>query len=282
VTARAVLDPETLETITTIYAASEIERDTDGPVRVTIADEWDGTDEAGQTLENPKAYPSELSVAVVRLYAGKGNGPYPSLRVGEFLTYEQMSEIMMQLPMRNVLIGWVRTDLMNPYSLLRYVLPPLYLKPEHNPLIHCARDCDEAAEACILTNLTSTETQTKVFCADCKLECQNHKPALWSGGPTGHGSTCNYYAKSLVADPTMFLPFEMKQSEAICFSPGLEYCPFNGTCEDLSNGYRKVLCWYDCDGDPVLRSYEVVGDENNLVSCPTTCQLPENMNRYFE
>jgi len=134
-TARVVMDPETLEPITTIYAASEIEGDNNaGPARVTVIDQWNGCSDDGCTIAKFKAYPSDLTVAVVRLYAGNGNGPQPSLKPGEFLTHKLMSEIMKQ-----VLIDVTPTDQFDPRVFIdvvrlgstresrRYTLQPLVL-----------------------------------------------------------------------------------------------------------------------------------------------------------
>ncbi|PJB41404.1 MAG: hypothetical protein CO108_13175, partial [Deltaproteobacteria bacterium CG_4_9_14_3_um_filter_63_12] len=261
-TARAILDPETLETITTIYAASEIARDIDGPVRVTVADEWDGTDGAGQTLEDPKAYPSELSVAVVRLYAGKWNGPNPSLRPGDFLTYEQMSEIMMQVgmferpkkPDPNMIVeqrSFKRVDVQSPYAFPRYQLQDLVIRG-FDPLSDCAPDCDQARISCKITVIEKPNTIVACNeCAqncidDCKISASNCK---WpTGASSPHAYTCNYWihdvANSFGNASGQKLPFPNGRSDALCFSPNMRYveCPLLSQVREPS----ALLCYYEC------------------------------------
>jgi len=205
VTARTVLDPETMETITTIYAASEIERDTEGPVRVTVADEWDGKDEAGQMLENPKAYPSDLSVAVVRLYAGKGIGPYPSLRPGDFLTHEQMSEIMMVVGMfewpkqldPNMIVeqrSFKRVDVQSPYN-TRYVLEPLVIFEAEFDICTPPKTCCQAYVACRHTGMVSLPGDVgKDRCTTCLNRCQGQHD--WDPDPAGVGR-CDYWVSDM-------------------------------------------------------------------------------------
>jgi len=200
VTARAVLDPVTLEPITTIYAASEIDRESEGPVRVSVVDEWDGKDEAGQTLENPNAYPSDLSVAVVRLYAGNGIGPYPSLTPRDFLTYEQMSEIMM-LP--DIVYEWPVRPL--PNLIVDHVIrahrtgsdrfSDVIIK-EFRICLDKPKNCEQAGTACLHTYMAGFSGGSYAsLCTACLRRCEGE--LHWEGHPGGGITRCDYWVSDM-------------------------------------------------------------------------------------
>ncbi|PIW01968.1 MAG: hypothetical protein COW42_03260 [Deltaproteobacteria bacterium CG17_big_fil_post_rev_8_21_14_2_50_63_7] len=282
VTARTVLDPETLETITTSYAASEIVRDTDGPVRVTVADEWDGKDEAGQTLENPKAYPAELSVAVVRLYAGKGNGPYPSLRVGEFLTLEQMSEIMMQVRMferpkqpdpRSIIVEQVTfkpiVDVQNPYAFPRYQTASSVIW-SFDPRKTRARSCGEAYVTC------SNTTKLPDVCFDCFDACEErcqsaNLPCAWPSTIPG-GVVCTYCANPvcLLSDNSCLNDRGGVHERAPCpesiFTRTTVMCDTTTPTPSMPPGFHDGVCAYLC---PEVCVREATRFEINANNCVT-------------
>ncbi len=131
-TSRRILDPETAEPLTTVYGMTEIALGNQGTVHATVVDEWDGTDR-GAVLENLRAYPSDLSVAVVRLYSGNGVGPNPRLKPGPLgPSLEQVAEIMMAMdpvarserPKPDVYVDYVPRDL---------IPPP---RPDPNGILH--------------------------------------------------------------------------------------------------------------------------------------------------
>jgi len=202
-TARRILEPGTLEPLTTVYGATEIApRNYDSLVSATVVDEWDGTDDSGVTLEDLKAYPSDLSVAVVKLYAGNGVGPTPAWKPSALgLSHEQIAEMMMVVgmfdvpahPVLNVLVDWVRRDIVfvsGPFA--RIVSMTNVVLAAFDPTRNIAQSCGEAYVACVNTTIDPENCQAcyekcKSYCDDVIHTCRWPDNA---GG--GNGLVCGY------------------------------------------------------------------------------------------
>jgi len=189
-TQRTILDPETKQPIKTIYAASEIDRDGQRTQKVEVSDEWDGTNEEGLRANDWTAYPSELSVAVVRLYAGSGQGPLPGFSPGEHLSVDQISEIMMVMTCINcpsfhpMFIDIVAVAYPFPTR-----FPPLVITFVWDPFGMCAPTCEDAKETCLLTNMNQV-TGNPEQCEECFQVCDKLKKWPLNTGALGK---CDYW-----------------------------------------------------------------------------------------
>ena len=288
-TARRILDPETLEPLTTVYGVAEIDPGNHGLVNATIVDEWDGTDDSGVTLEDFEAYPNDLSMAVVKLYAGSGEGPTPAWKPSALgLSYEQIREMMMQVgmldvpghPVLNVLVDWVRRDVVfvsGPYARLVAITRPVLAV--FDPATMAAQTCDQAKFACKSSSLEEHESSgifpyegaCEVCYEECLVFCSPPIPpsttqtdCKWPDGLNRKSDPCTYWNPLWGTLPipgklTNIGVFQIIANLKMCWvfpRPGLpagDICTY--ACDPMRSGLTNVggvACQRTASGKEVL------------------------------
>jgi len=296
-TKRVILDPLTLEPVRTVYGVTELDREADKPLTVSVVDAWDGTDETGALVERYRGYPMDIEIMVARTYLGNGSGARCSI------DEERLSDDMMQSafePLFFTSLQWqmmllrgcmvAKRELL--FTRLAAGIWAAIDKLEWDPLHVCAPDCNRAEVACRLTLLDSTypftmQEDDQGACGECRKICGENctKPGMtctWPNGPlpASHQSyPCKYWEYNLKTMPAP-LPFDKVKTNAICFHPNVTYA----TCS-LVQGPDRILC-DACEGDacsscvicgygcPPTDRFEIRAFPSTALTCPASDIFP--------
>ena len=279
-TKRVILDPLTLEPVRTVYGVTELDREADKPLTVSVVDAWDGTDETGALVERYRGYPMDIEIMVARTYVGNGSGARCSV------DEERLSDDMMQAAFAELLTGaqWqamlLRGCMVAKSELLfaPWVGTYAVVSFKHNITV-CAESCLDAWFSC--TNTTLADFGNKTRCGVCLERCNQVQGAKddgslpWSEWPelSSTHQDCDYWHYPTRKDNEVYLP-------AACFPTPFQ--PNVHRAKDCAQALRTCMMTENNDKYPESGAFDFHCDHCEsecLQDCrdndsATKCQWP--------